>query len=364
MKFKIVHIVEAFSTGIFSWLVDINNALNDDNFEITILHSYREETPADYDHYFSQGIKLIPIKMTSNINPIIDIKGVFQIIKYIKKAKPDVIHLHSSKAGLIGRLAYLLYHHSSIKCVYQPHGLASLRENSSSLARYLFSSAEYFLSKINTLTIACGKTEYEIMTDRMGIENAVCVPNGIDTNKFKKKSPKKSETITIATSGGIRYQKAPWLFAEIASQFISQNHIQFIWIGGGSDEEYLSSLKDSEVKITGWISTDKMIAELNDVDIFLLTSLWEGLPISLLEAQSMGIPAIVSNIVGNKDVIVDGMNGFLANEVKDYVDYINRITKSDELYKSLSTHSRGHIKKVYSQRITVQQIRMIYGMEE
>ena len=115
------------------------------------------------------------------------------------------------------------------------------------------------------------------------------------------------------------------MFNEIAKKF---PNIEFTWIGDGMQKNKLTS---PNINITGWKSRKEVLRNLNDNDIFILTSLWEGLPISLLEAMYMKKICIVSNVIGNRDVIQDGVNGYIANNIDDFIRTINDLISSRDV---------------------------------
>ena len=96
-------------------------------------------------------------------------------------------------------------------------------------------------------------------------------------------------------------------------------NIRFLWIGDG---ELRSTLTAPNITITGWAERKDALKYSASGDVFVLTSLWEGLPISLLEAMYMKKVCIVSNIIGNRDVIHTGVNGFVCNNTEEYVKAI------------------------------------------
>lgn len=104
---KILHIVEAYGGGVFTVLTDLLNELaNIEEYEIVLAYSKRPQTPNNYMELIDSRIRLIEINnFVRNINPIKDIKAFIEIKQIIKKENPDIIHLHSSKAGVIGRVA-------------------------------------------------------------------------------------------------------------------------------------------------------------------------------------------------------------------------------------------------------------------
>ena len=123
-------------------------------------------------------------------------------------------------------------------------------------------------------------------------------------------------TFTVFTLGRICFQKNPSLFNSIAEKL---PNIRFVWIGDG---ELRSELKSENIEITGWVERDVALRKSINGDVFILTSLWEGLPISLLEAMYMKKPCVVSNVIGNNDVIHNDDNGFVCDTVDDFVSAI------------------------------------------
>lgn len=110
--------------------------------------------------------------------------------------------------------------------------------------------------------------------------------------------------------GRIGFQKNPKMFNEIAK---SLPELEFTWIGDG---ELRKELTSPNITITGWKERKEVLKILNDNDIFILLSLWEGLPISLLEAMYMKKVCIVSDVIGNRDVTENGKDGFYLQQIR------------------------------------------------
>ena len=118
-KKKILHIAEAMGGGVFTYLVELSNSLSEE-YDVTIAFGVRSETPQNYAEYFNKNINLVRIEnFRRSVNPIKDFNATIELRKIIKELKPDIIHLHSSKAGAIGRL--FLYNKEH-KMFYTPHG--------------------------------------------------------------------------------------------------------------------------------------------------------------------------------------------------------------------------------------------------
>ena len=235
-KKKVLHLVEAMGGGVFTYLVELANGMSDE-FDVSIAFGMRKETPENYEDYFNEGIKLIKVEnFTRSLNVVKDIKAYIELRKIVKKEKPDIIHLHSSKAGALGRL---LVGTGKAKMFYTPHGYSSLMENESGIKQQIYKTMEKILGKRKCLTVACGKSEWE--QSRIVTKNSTYISNGVNIDKLNANLINANEqnledfnikknVFTAYTVGRINYQKWPELFNEIAQKL---PEMQFVWIGDG-----------------------------------------------------------------------------------------------------------------------------------
>lgn len=335
---KVLHIVEAFGGGVYTFLVPLMNDTCDE-FDTTIAYALRPQTPENYKTQINSNIHLIEGKnFVRSLSPVKDIKTFFEIKKIVKEVKPDVIHLHSSKSGFIGRMA--------INCkkntvFYTPHGYAFLKLDDSALKRKIY----YLIEKIGALThcttVAVSKGEYE--TALKLSKRATYINNGItiDINAPKPTMINHKNPL-ICTVGRICYQKNPEVFNEVAKLLPD---VDFLWIGDG---EMRDSITAPNIKVTGWIPREEAVEKLNTADIFLLPSLWEGLPISLLEAMYAGKPVIVNPVIGNKDVVRHGENGFFAETPQEYATIIRDIMNDKYNIEGIVNTAYNEILKEYN----------------
>ena len=348
-KKKILYIVEAMGGGIFSYIVDLSNELIN-YYDIYIAYAVRKQTPQNYMDYFDKRINLIKVEnFCRSINPIKDIKAMLELKQIEKKIKPDIIHLHSSKAGAIGRIAF----NGKIPMFYTPHGYSFLMENCNASKRILFKSIEYICAKRKCVTISCSAGEH-LETLKL-TKKAVYVNNGININELQKnidKTEKINHPFTVFTLGRICYQKDPTLFNEIAKQL---SDIRFIWIGDG---ELRNELNSSNIEVTGWVDRMKAIKYAVNADVFILPSRWEGLPISLLEAMYMKKICIVSNVIGNRDVIINNYNGFICLNADDFIKKIKTVRIND--FDSVVENAHNEILKKYNTQIMASEYKDIY----
>ena len=315
---KIIHVMECFAGGTFNFLVDLTNELSNEE-HIVIYGTNRENTPKKFRDLFNENVKFIEWKTAQReMNPLKDIKALWELYIILKNIEDiDIIHLHSSKAGFLGRIVSFLLGKSK-KTIYTPHAISFLRLDVSSKKRKIFIWMEKFASFFGGKIVACSQSEKEAIEEQ-GIKNVTFINNGIKPLQIEKKV-NTSDKITIISVGRLSIQKNPKLFNDIALEFIDNPNIQFIWCGDG---ELKSELTSPNIKCTGWIERKKLENYLANADIYLSTSLWEGLPLSVLEAMSIGLPVVLSNCIGNKDLVVN--NGFLYNNKIDCIENINKL---------------------------------------
>lgn len=156
-KKKILYIVEAMGGGVFTYIVDLANELVN-KYDMYIAYAVRKQTPENYKDYFDKRIHLIEVKNFGRaIDPVKDIAAFFEVKKIAAEIKPDIIHLHSSKAGAIGRMAF----NGKIPMFYTPHGYSFLMENYKPMKRRMFKLIESVCAKRNCTTISCSVGEHQ-----------------------------------------------------------------------------------------------------------------------------------------------------------------------------------------------------------
>lgn len=319
-KKKVLFFVEAMGGGVFTFIVDLANELVE-TYDVYIAYAVREQTPENYVSYFDKNVHLIKVKnFGRSINPTKDIKAFFEMRKIAKEIQPDIIHLHSSKSGVLGRWAF---NGKKTPLFYTPHGYSFLMENHGQLKRMMYKTIEALSAKRNCTTISC--SEGENNESLKLTQNAVYVDNGVNIEGLQKMidtvEVDEKGDFTVFTLGRICYQKNPMLFNEIA---LAIPDVKFVWIGDGELRECLTA---PNIEILGWTERKTALQKSLQADVFLLTSLWEGLPMSLLEAMYMKKLCVVSNAIGNRDVIHTGTNGFVCDTIEDFVEVISNAKK-------------------------------------
>ena len=365
---KILYIVEAFGGGVFTYMVDLANAMCEE-FDVTIAYALRDQTPENYFSYFDKRIHMVRVNhFTRSIGLRGDIQAYFELRELIRKIQPDILHFHSSKAGVLGRFAAS----SRIPMFYTPHGYSFLMSSHSQKHRKLYKWIEKICGLRKCMTVAVSKGEYEVALTVT--RRATYVSNGVNLHDLQGLllertivSSQYSEAAVsaegrhpiVCTLGRICDQKNPATFNAIAAQFPD---LTFYWIGDGYLREQLTA---PNIVITGWVERNKALQLMQKADVFILPSLWEGLPISLLEAMYLEKICIVSNIIGNRDVIVDGKNGYLVEDTKGFCDRLQQILDTGlESMEFIRHEARADVEREYNTTVMAEKYAALYHQAE
>lgn len=268
------------------------------------------------------------------ISLIKDIKATISLFRLIKKIKCDVVHVHSAKAGFLGRL--VCYFLGKKNVIYTPNGLPFIRKDISLLKVKIYLFLENAANWLCGRVISCSKSEAEELIKK-GI-NSIYINNGTEIFDYKNEDESgENSKFIIVTTGRATIQKNPFLFNEIAKHFEIDSRYQFLWIGGGELEHLLTS---KNIKITGWLNKSEVINTLAKSDLYISTASWEGLPFAVLEAMNLYLPLLLSNCVGNCDLVINNYNGFIYDTSEEAIDKISLINGKREIWEEFGNNSQ------------------------
>ena len=316
-RYKLLCVCESMATGIFFFLNSLLNSLCED-YDIVIVYAERYETPKDIREQFDGRIKLIKMDtFRRGMDPRMIWASQRELRKIIQQEQPDVIHLNSSMAGIVGRMAAP---GNQIPVLYTPHLFSFMQPSFSPLKRFVFRSAEWMLARLGGYVIGVSESEYRAaakLTRRAGYINN-CIDVTLPAPKPTAHRP--GERLKSGTSGRILPQKCPQRYAELA-KLIPEDEI--LWIGDGELRTVLQGLDN--VRVLGWMSRAEALEAVRKLDVFFLLSDSEGLSISLLEAMEAGTICVASNIDANRQLLKNGVNGFLVNDVAEAAAVMEQI---------------------------------------
>ena len=321
MTLTVLHVVEAFSTGIIQSIRTICRALEGE-VSFHVLYGRRPETPADVERQYPLSVGFTPWGAAGRaIDPGKDRRAIAELKETVARVKPDIIHAHSSKAGAYARLAYP---RGQVPILYSPRGYSFLQLDKSPAHRSAFRSIEWALGRVPHITVGCGLGEYSLA--RSVARRAVLIPNMIDPGDFPGPEqglrPDVAAPLRVAMAGGIRPQKNFPLFCAVAAAFEGRD-LHFLWLGDG---EIPAGVRvPGNVEISGWLPRAEVLRRMAGCHLYMQTSLWEGLPIALLEGMVLGLAVLACPAVGNTELVIEGANGYLCPDATTFISRLREL---------------------------------------
>ena len=307
-------VCEAFGGGVFTYVSQLCNDMVDD-FDVYLAFSLRPQTPNNFKEFLDSRVHLINVE-SWNGKPITNIFNDRKVIKELRRIeseiKPDIIHLHSSIAGGIGRLAF---NGKNNALIYTPHGYAHILMGPG-IKSLVYKLIEKILGKRNCITLTCCESEDEVAKSLCN--QTAYIETGVNLKDLGETldgiEPVKNDKFTVFTLGRACVQKQPALFNQIAKLVPDA---RFVWIGNGELENELTNCE-----VTGWKPRKEALAMAKGADAFILCSLGEAIAMSLIENMYMKKLVLVSNTMGNKSVIKNGINGYVCDNAEEYAEKI------------------------------------------
>lgn len=283
-------------------------------------------------------IEKIKIKeIVRHISPLNDFIAFIKLKKVYETFKPDVIHLHSSKVGVLGRLVF-----PKDKIVYSVHGFDSIR-----LAYRKFLPVEKALKKKCKAIVLASNYDKQNMINEGILSNLHVIYNGVY-------APRREVGIFI--EGTEKYEKIVMCIARIAPQKRFESFIEiakllpqyaFVWIG--ADREY-KNFPDNVFCIKGFPNAQRYIQL---ADIFVLPSNYEGVPIVIIDALSYGKPVVSSDVGGISEIVLNDVNGYVvSNNNSLFSEKIRYILENDSVYRKFSENSI----KIFNDCLTIEKM--------
>lgn len=316
-------------------------------------------------------------ELKHKINPVYDFLCFLKLVILFKKEKIDIVHTHSSKAGILGRFAAKL---AGVKIIIHTiHGF-SFNKFQNFFVRNLYIFLERITASFtDKLIVVTTKDIEKGLSQKVGYKELYTViRSGIDIDKFKNTKIdilSKKEGLNIKNSlwnvvgmvGCFKPQKAPLDFVRVAELVIKRlPNTYFVLVGDGELRKEIESLilklnlKENFI-LTGWRNDVAEIIKL--FDVFVLTSLWEGLPRSILQAFALKIPVVATDVDGSAEIVEDGKTGFLVDtgDYKKISERVIQLLQDKELSERLATSGFDKLTTEFDYKEMVKNIDLLYG---
>ena len=251
-----------------------------------------------------------------------DFSSYRQLKKLISKIGPfDIIHGHSSKAGALVRM---LPNSIPGKRVYTPHAFVTMDPNLNPLKRKLFGAIERFLSTKGHATIAVSSAELEHARSLKINGKISSIVNGVDENHAMSRTEARefmnvsAESFAVGFVGRLSYQKNPERFMDIIAAAHKQNpSVKGILIGDGELMDVLQSKTSGTPSCFSFLGWQDAAALMIGLDCFLMSSRYEAMPYTYLEALSAGLPIFSTRVGGACEAVRDNENGMVFSQSEE-----------------------------------------------
>jgi glycosyltransferase involved in cell wall biosynthesis len=338
---KVLHIITRMNTGGPAVFLDhLTNAMSDLSAQSTIAHGYCESNEADYTKNHKLKADLIDISsLHRSLNPLHDLKSFIKIRGIIKEVKPDLVNTHTSKAGVLGRLAAKSVN-KELPVVHTFHGHLIYGY----FARYktiIFTLIERFLAHFTDAAVCITKETQDSLRG-LGIGKNLkwqVIRLGIPTDQtlaFKTSSGRKTKLLWVGRFTDI---KDPLYAISVIKYLekISPDCFELLMIGGG---ELLEASKVASqnlpINFTGW--SDKPFQSAGSFDLLLLTSVNEGMGLVMLEAANQSRATVARHVGGVSEFLRDGLNGLLVDgNADDMAQSISKLSNSEIIEMGISS---------------------------
>lgn len=362
-KVKVLRIINRLNLGGPTYNAGYLTKYLDDQFNTILIAGLKDDSEASSEYIISSlGLNPEYVKdMYRSLNPLKDFKAYRTIRKKIQLFKPTIVHTHASKAGAVGRLAAI---HEKVPIIIHTFHGHVFHSYFSKINTIVFLTIERYLAKRTNKIIAISKIQKKELSEEFLIDKPKkfeVIPLGFDLlrfqeNKnenrveFREKYEIKEKEVAIGIIGRLVPIKNHTYFID-AIKAIKKSvdvKIKAVIIGDGEELKqvlhniessdlqysYKKNFKgDEDVILTSWIKNIE--TALHGLDIVVLTSLNEGTPVSLIEAQAAGLPVVSTDVGGVRDVVIHQHSGYIASNKEQFISYTKTLVLDESLRKKI-----------------------------
>lgn len=381
-KIRVLRIINRFNIGGPTYNAALLSRYLSDDYETLLVGGLPEEGEADSLYILNQyGVEplLIP-EMKREPNFSSDRKAYLRLKEIIKEFKPDIVHTHAAKAGALGRRAAMSCKVPVIVHTFHGHVFHSYFGK---VKTNVFKMIERRLAKGTSRIIAISDTQKRELCEIHRIcpsEKTSVIPLGFDLQPFQNARLEKrqeqrdalglDDEVAIALIGRLVPVKNHDLLFDALLIALPQltRKVKVFIVGDGTERSHIESragevnhLYPGTVEMTSWI---KDIASFNAaMDIICLTSLNEGTPVSLIEAQAGNVPVISTDVGGVRDIILDGETGYVVerNDASAFASKLVDLLENEKKRQFMSQNGWIHVKEKFSYQRLVVDMEKLYA---
>jgi len=371
---KICHVqLLPLMSGVQRAMLEILYRLDRDRFDPVVLCKEEGDLTAVIS---AKGISYQTLPdFVRSIHPWHDLMAWQELNRFFNAQHFDIVHTHSSKTGILGRLAA---RKAGVPIIFHTVQGLPFHEFSPTPLKIMYSWAEKKTGSISNKIIFVNKEERDlaVVTGLVPHEKAVTIFNGVDLNKVNQMNNDRIRTqfrrhwgiseneFIVGYVGRLWEQKDPETLIRII-ELCTSLPVRFLIVGDGPYKKRFDQrfCNDKHVIMTGWL--DDPMTMYSALDALILPSLWEGLSVTLIEAMAFGKPLIASNIKGNRECVWHGENGFLCTprDPNSFRQAIATLTGDKDLHQRMSVSGREKATAFFDAEKNSQKVITLYDQE-
>lgn len=325
---RVLHVMECTIGGTRRHLVDLALGQRAAGLEVDVVASTLRDPdfPPDLERLRDAGVRVHVLDMVRAPSPLLDLRHLAALKALLRERRPEVMHAHSSKAGVLGRQASLS---TGIgRRIYTPHTFAFLfRALFGPAKRAVYRGLESHFAKHTDRFVAVAASEAETWAASGVVpgERVRVVPNGIDAAPFAAAEPLERGELApgldphaplIAVVGLVYAAKGQDLLLRALTE-PGLERAQVVFVGPGDSQPFQGQARElgvqERIRFVG--ARRDVPRVLRTVDALCLPSRWEGMPYVVLEAFAAGCPVVAHPVDGARDAVVPGETGWLAEAI-------------------------------------------------
>jgi glycosyltransferase involved in cell wall biosynthesis len=313
------------------------------------------------DELKNAGIDVTIIEESKYIFPIL----VYKVYRALRTRKINILHSHRLKENILALLVATVL--GKVKCITTKHGMPEFSYKKLSSGSIISSINIFILSRLFSCTVAVSDEIRTILINKHSFseKRTVTIHNGIQLPPPDFSSIKNIiQPFTIGTAGRCVPVKDFGLFIAIADQLRDNKNFRFVLAGDGPLFIQLQKTVEKHhlENFTFLGHIEDMNSFYSQIDLFLNTSQHEGIPMTILEAMSRGIPVIAPHVGGIPEIITNGVDGFLIQKRDQdlYIEKCHTLATEPALYLSMSRIAHDKIENLFSDKTMVQRYSQLY----
>lgn len=360
---RVLHVVEAIEAGVARHVMDVVTHVPADH-EVVVpperIGGFTDHAALEAMEAAGARVHLTPMRR-SVVDPR-NAAAVGHVRQLIRRSRPDVVHGHASIGGAAARLAAA---GTGVRRVYTPNGLIPGRT---------VVATERVLGKLTDRFVAVSETEADLVVSRRIVprERVVVIPNGIEltppapVTDLRARLGLDRRTPVIGTVGRLAAQKAPEVFVRGCARIArASDDAAFVLIGDGPlrdavvEEVRATRLNGRFVHLPGLHGAATVMGQF---DVFVLASRYEGGPYAPLEAMRAGTPVVLTDVVGNRDTVIDGESGLVVppDDPAALAAAVQRLLRDPDLRRRLATAARERLAARFDVRLMADRLTVLY----